>query len=434
MKKLWLVSVGVAFLFTITIPSRAQEAPDISGDANSPSDFETELRAVEATTPLPAADVPDVGNFLSAKHAMDWPPFPDSMGLPAWNLGDGFYILDDLGVNYSAAASNGMLAMDDFSGESSANTNFFIGIERTNIIVSWISRTNKIYLLEDRATLTSETHWGELQNYLLAAENTNVTSFVHTNILQSQPTDFYRLFDVTPVARADFFAIDQDSSDNQFDIFQNDSDPNDDLFYISNLVPAHHGSINYSLDATTFQYTPDSGFYGVDSFAYSITSGYGDISSNATVTVFVNQSGNSPPSVNDLIITLQTNIYTATFNALTNSSDPDGDTPILFSVNSPSLGSVSNDASGNITYNRNPNVFGNDAFTYIITDGKGGYTVGNVKICNWIRTATECLTSGKWQTASTRQPTIQWAILMLMVCRTLRNFNLEQTLMALTTR
>ena len=255
-------------------------------------------------------------------------------------------------------------------------------------MVSWISRTNKIYLLEDRATLTSETHWGELQNYLLAAENTNVTSFVHTNILQSQPTDFYRLFDVTPIARADFFAIDQDSSDNQFDIFQNDSDPNDDLFYISNLVPAHHGSISYSLDATTFQYTPDSDFYGVDSFAYSITSGYGDISSNATVTVFVNQSGNSPPSVNDLIITLQTNVYTATFNALTNSSDPDGDTPILFSVNSPGLGSVSNDASGNITYSRNPNVFGNDAFTYIVTDGKGGYTVGNVKILQQDTTGT----------------------------------------------
>ncbi|HZL13090.1 MAG TPA: hypothetical protein VFC85_03005 [Verrucomicrobiae bacterium] len=104
----------VAFLFTITIPSRAQAAPNISGDASSLSDFETELRAVETTTPMPASEVPDVGNFLSAKHAMDWPPFPDSMGLPAWNLGDGFYILDDLGVNYSAAASNGMLAMDDF--------------------------------------------------------------------------------------------------------------------------------------------------------------------------------------------------------------------------------------------------------------------------------------------------------------------------------
>ena len=192
--------------------------------------------------------------------------------------------------------------------------------------------------------------------------------------------DFYRLFDVTPVARNDFFAVDQNSSNNQLDIMQNDSSPNDDLLYISNLIPAHHGSISYTLDASTFQYTPASGFYGVDSFAYSVTSGYGDNSSNATVTVFVNKSGNSPPSMPDILITLQTNVYTAIFNALTNATDPDGDTNILFAVNPPSLGSVSNSANGSITYTRNPNFFGSDAFTYIVTDGKGGYGVGNVRI------------------------------------------------------
>jgi hypothetical protein len=41
---------------------------------------------------------------------------------------------------------------------------------------------------------------------------------------------------------------------------------------------------------------------------------------------------------------------------------------------------VSNDASGNITYTRNPSSFGSDAFTYIVTDGNGGSAVGNVKI------------------------------------------------------
>jgi len=266
------------------------------------------------------------------------------------------------------------------SYSSPPNTNFFIGVQGTNIVVSWVSSTNKIYLLEHRATLNSGTQWGELQNYLLAAANTNKSRFVHTNILQSQPTDFYRLFDVTPTARDDFFTVDQDSSANQLNIFQNDSDPNDDLFYITNLVSASHGSISYSLDASTFQYTPDSGFYGVDSFGYSITSNHGDISTNATVRVFVNQSGNSPPTAPDIIITLQTNVYSATFNALTNSSDPDGDTNILFSVSSPSLGSVSNDARGNITYTRNPNLFGSDAFTYIVTDGKGGYGICHVKI------------------------------------------------------
>jgi hypothetical protein len=259
------------------------------------------------------------------------------------------------------------------------NTNFLISVQDTNIVLNWRSSTNKIFLLENRATLTGST-WGELTNYYLSAPKTNWTRFVHTNIAKTQATGFYRLFEVTPVANADFYSVDQDSSANQLDIFQNDSSPNDDLIYISNLVPAHHGGISYSLDASTFQYTPDSGFYGADSFGYSITSNHGDVSSNATVTVFVNQTGNQPPSANDLVITLQTNIYTAAFNALTNSSDPDGDTVTLFFVTSPSLGCVSNDASGNITYTRNSNLFGSDAFTYIVTDGNGGSAVGNVKI------------------------------------------------------
>ena len=189
--------------------------------------------------------------------------------------------------------------------------------------------------------------------------------------------DFYWLFDVTPVAHDDFFAVDQDSSANQLDIFQNDTDPNDDPIYIANLTSPQHGSITYSSDATTFQYTPDSGFYGVDSFTDSVTSGYGDVSSNATVTVFVNQSGNTPPSANDLIITLQTNVYSVTFNALTNAS---GNTPVLYAVNPASLGSVSNNVNGNVTYTRNPNLFGDDAFTYVLTDANGGYGAGNVKI------------------------------------------------------
>ena len=260
------------------------------------------------------------------------------------------------------------------------NTNFLIAVQETNIVLNWRSSTNKIFLLEHRATLTGATQWGELTNYYLSPANTNWTKYIHKNIVRSKPTDFYRLFDVTPVANPDFFGVDQDSSANQLNIFQNDSSPNDDLFYITNLVSALHGSISYTLDASTFEYTPDSGFYGVDTFSYSITSKHGEISSNAVVKVFVNQTGNNPPSVPDITIILQTNVYTATFNALTNATDPDGDTNILFSVGSPSLGSISNNANGNIAYTRNPSLYGSDAFTYIITDGNGGYGVGSVKI------------------------------------------------------
>ncbi len=54
------------------------------------------LQAVEATTPLPAESVPPYGTFYSALHA-DWAPLPANVNnVPAWNLGDGVWLLDDL--------------------------------------------------------------------------------------------------------------------------------------------------------------------------------------------------------------------------------------------------------------------------------------------------------------------------------------------------
>ncbi len=356
------LTIGCVLACCLSLNSYAQTAASASAD-----DLAVMLQAVEQTKPLPAIAAPSLGTFYSVQNP-DWPPLPcNPNGLPVWNLGGGTWLLDDGSFDYSAQSSSLQMASPAFGGSNPSYIPdafaFGIGLQGMNIVLHWTSQTNRLYLIDQRPTLTSETHWGELADYLLAAAGTNVTTFVHSNILQTQPIDFYRLFDVTPDAHDDFFAVDQDSSANQLNIFQNDTDPNDDPIYVANVSSPRHGSINYSSDATTFQYTPDSGFYGVDSFTYNVTSGYGDVSSNATVTVFVNQSGNTPPSANDLIITLQTNIYSVTFNALTNAS---GNSPVLYAVNPASMGSVSNDASGNITYTRNPNLFGDDAFIQYI--------------------------------------------------------------------
>lgn len=196
----------------------------------------------------------------------------------------------------------------------------------------------------------------------------------------SEPSmGFYRVIAVTPTARNDIFGVEQYSSANQIDILKNDSDPNDDRFFISDLTSAGHGGIQYTPDASTFQYTPESTFWGIDSFTYTITNFHGS-SSTATVTVFVNQSGNQPPSAADIAITLQTNVYSAAFNAITNATDPDADTLTLFSVSAPRLGTVTTNTTGDVSYSRNLDSFGRDTFTYIVTDGKGTYAVGNATI------------------------------------------------------
>ncbi len=76
--------------------------------------------------------------------------------------------------------------------------------------------------------------------------------------------------DVPPVALPSFFGVAEFSSANQLNILQNDYDPNHDPFGISKVSDPRNGSLVYTCDAATFQYTPTPGFYGVDSFTYSI--------------------------------------------------------------------------------------------------------------------------------------------------------------------
>lgn len=69
-----------------------------------------DLSAIESTTPTPANELPIIGTYYSAANPQ-WPPLPGNLsGLPAWSLGNGAYLLDDLNVS-----GGGFHAMDDSS-------------------------------------------------------------------------------------------------------------------------------------------------------------------------------------------------------------------------------------------------------------------------------------------------------------------------------
>lgn len=140
---------------------------------------------------------------------------------------------------------------------------------------------------------------------------------------------FYRVIEVSPVAGHDILGVEQFSSANQLEILKNDADPNDDRLFISEVTSPGHGSIQYTPDGSMFQYTPDLDFWGTDSFTYTITN-FHRSSATAVATVFVNQSGNQKPVAADLLFTLDTNIFSAAFNALTNAIDNDNDPLTLF--------------------------------------------------------------------------------------------------------
>jgi hypothetical protein len=137
MKKMRLVWAGMAFVLAIRFILQAQETGalvqngTVSGAAGSPSDFDAELQALERTTPIPASQLPGasgIQGFYSAQNP-SWPPLPgDVLGLPAWPLGGGLFVLDDVDVNYAALAqqcrASGLMPMDSgFTPAFSFSTN-----------------------------------------------------------------------------------------------------------------------------------------------------------------------------------------------------------------------------------------------------------------------------------------------------------------------
>ncbi len=69
-------------------------------DVTGLSDFEVELKALELLPTIPAARATNGNNFYTIQHSPEsaepWPPLPANLAqLPAWQLGGGFYLLDD---------------------------------------------------------------------------------------------------------------------------------------------------------------------------------------------------------------------------------------------------------------------------------------------------------------------------------------------------
>ncbi len=93
------VSMGLALLLGISLSSRAQ------------TEFNADVSAVEASAPIAAQDLPPAGNFYSARN-ISAPPSPGNFNfLPAWDLGQGNYLLDDL--DFQPQSHVGMRTMDD---------------------------------------------------------------------------------------------------------------------------------------------------------------------------------------------------------------------------------------------------------------------------------------------------------------------------------
>lgn len=162
-------------------------------------------------------------------------------------------------------------------------------------------------------------------------------------------------------------------------VLDNDSDPEGDPLMAELVSGPARGDMLFRADGS-FEYTPDPGFFGEDSFSYRPSDGT-DAGTPVTVALFVLDPNNiAPVAGDDAFATLEDVALPIGFAALlANDSDADLD-PLSVSLVSGPANGVLAAAEDGFLYTPAPGFFGGDAFIYQISDGRGGMDEGRVEI------------------------------------------------------
>ena len=141
------------------------------------------------------------------------------------------------------------------------------------------------------------------------------------------------------------------------------------------------------IDSGEVRFVHDSSETTTASFDFSLADGGEDGASPVvdTFALTVTQANDNPVAVDDGFSTDEDTTYTATLGPnglLFNDSDVDGDmlTVTTTPVDGPDYGDVIINPDGTFTYTPDEDFFGDDSFTYEITDGNGGSAEATVSI------------------------------------------------------
>jgi hypothetical protein len=159
-------------------------------------------------------------------------------------------------------------------------------------------------------------------------------------------------------------------------VLANDNDPDGDPLAIIALDAPGHGTVRIEAEQG-LRYTPQSGFVGSDSFAYTVSDGRGGLAT-AAVVVTVTAPNAAPVARPDLAAT--TAGTAVTIEALANDNDPDGEALTLTGMSLPAHGHLSLTPEQDFVYWPDAGFVGEDGFSYTIRDGEGASATAAVKI------------------------------------------------------
>lgn len=147
----------------------------------------------------------------------------------------------------------------------------------------------------------------------------------------------------------------------------NDTDPNGNLdpTTTADLTAPANGVLVNNNDGT-FLYTPNTGFFGTDTFDYEVCDTDG-LCATATVTITVTEFNDPPVAADDTATT--TEDTPVVIDVLVNDTDPEND-PLNTDgiIVTPANGAVSLNPDGTLTYSPNPDFSGVDTFVYQVCD------------------------------------------------------------------
>ncbi|WP_199524821.1 Ig-like domain-containing protein [Pseudoalteromonas sp. bablab_jr011] len=169
---------------------------------------------------------------------------------------------------------------------------------------------------------------------------------------------FTTCYNVAPVAN-DTLITTQEDTTITFTALASDED-NDPLVYTKLSLPKY-GQLTG--EGPEYTYTPNINFVGTDQFTFSVNDGEED-SNTATITITVTPVNDAPIAFAQTLTTAEDSPLLITLSG----ADVDGDVISIGQFTSSSNGVISGEPP-TVTYTPNPNFFGNDEFTFTVSDG-----------------------------------------------------------------
>ncbi len=182
-----------------------------------------------------------------------------------------------------------------------------------------------------------------------------------------------------PDAVDDEATVAEDSGANTINVRVNDTDVDEDTLTVTAVTQGTNGSVAITNSGADVSYTPNANFFGNDSFTYTVSDGNGGFDT-ATVMVTVTNVQDAPDAVNDAA-TIAEDSGANTINVRVNDTDVDEDTLTVTAVTQGINGAVAiTNGGADVSYTPNANFFGNDSFTYTVSDGNGGFDTATVMV------------------------------------------------------